>query len=224
MSNRSEERARQPALAAATGGIGVQVDPARVDPARVGIVLAAGASRRMGTAKALLVLDGRPLLHHHLDALATCCGRLRVVSGAHRDAIAAALPAAPAAWGPASLEHLHNPDWAHTHLRESLLLALHDLPPDAPVLITPVDAPPASPAVLDALLDQGPPAVPRHAGQDGHPVLARAGRLRAGLGADTLRAAMTSAPRAEVDDPDVLRNLNRPDDWEAWTATRSRPS
>jgi molybdopterin-guanine dinucleotide biosynthesis protein A len=43
------------------------------------LVLAGGASRRMGRDKAWLELDGRPLLLHVIDRLAPVCGRILVV-------------------------------------------------------------------------------------------------------------------------------------------------
>jgi len=182
--------------------------PQRAEALVVGVVLAAGASRRMGHPKALLLLRNRPLILHHLDALATCCQQLVVVSGAHHDEIAAVLPP--------DVQHLYNDRWAHTKGRESLRIALAGLPADAMVLISPVDTAPVRPTVAAALLAAGPPAVPTWAGEDGHPVLGRVADLRVGLGTGTLRDALATAGRVAVDDPDVLVNLNHPHTWRAW--------
>ncbi len=57
-----------------------------------GIVLAAGAARRMGRPKLLLPLEGRCLLQHVIDAAAdSCLDELVIVLGAHADAVRAAL-------------------------------------------------------------------------------------------------------------------------------------
>ena len=57
-----------------------------------GIVLAAGAARRMGRPKLLLPLDGRCVLQHVVDAAAdSCLDALVVVLGAHAAAVRAAL-------------------------------------------------------------------------------------------------------------------------------------
>lgn len=46
-----------------------------------GLVLAGGASRRMGRDKALLELDGEPLVRRAVATLRRCCGRVLVASG-----------------------------------------------------------------------------------------------------------------------------------------------
>jgi molybdopterin-guanine dinucleotide biosynthesis protein A len=62
----------------------------------VGVVLAGGAGRRMGGAKALAELGGRPLLHRPLAALGEVAGEVAVV--AKRDTALPPLPAGVEAW------------------------------------------------------------------------------------------------------------------------------
>lgn len=50
-------------------------------PPLTGLVLAGGASTRMGTDKAWLVLDGRPLIRRAVDVLGEICGQVLVASG-----------------------------------------------------------------------------------------------------------------------------------------------
>lgn len=74
-------------------------DPHEARAKLVGVILAAGASRRMGQPKQLLPLHGRPLLQHALDAAAaaTCLDEIVLVLGAHATEILASLelPATP---------------------------------------------------------------------------------------------------------------------------------
>lgn len=173
-----------------------------------GIVLAAGGSTRMGQPKALLDLDGEPLIRRHLAALRPWCRALRVVLGAHATGIAAALPD--------EVERRWNLDWASSGPRESLLSGLQDLDDQALVLVTPVDVPPAPPEVFSAILAVNGPAVPCYDNHDAHPVLVRVGVCRAALATGTLRDALAGATRVPVEWPDGLLNLNTPEEWARW--------
>ena len=115
-----------------------------------GIILSAGASTRMGRHKALLPVDGVPLLRRHVLSLQGHVDAVTVVLGARAGALAAVVPA--------GVRVVHNPDWATTGPRESLLAALTGLPAGDQALITPVDVPPAPPSVLSALLAAGAPS------------------------------------------------------------------
>jgi molybdenum cofactor cytidylyltransferase len=56
------------------------------------VILAAGSSRRLGRPKQTLILEGRPLLQHVIDAVAAAgIAELAVVLGAHADAVRAAI-------------------------------------------------------------------------------------------------------------------------------------
>ena len=73
----------------------------------VGLVLAAGAARRMGRPKQLLPLGGRALLQHVVDAAAaSALGDVVIVLGHEADAIEAALRL------PARARVVRNPDHA----------------------------------------------------------------------------------------------------------------
>lgn len=64
------------------------------DPTPAGLLLAAGAGRRMGGPKALVELAGRPLILRALDALqAGGCAPVVVVLGAAAEEVGAVLPA-----------------------------------------------------------------------------------------------------------------------------------
>jgi len=163
----------------------------------------------MGRHKALLPVGGIPLLCAHLDALRPHTCALRVGLGAEADRLRAVLPEDAAV--------ILSPSWQTTGPRETLLCLLEGLPDAQPILVTPVDVPPAPARVLSALLAAGPPALPTHGGQPGHPLLLTAGGARRALAVGTLKVAAAQATAVAVDWPGALRNLNTPADWRAWT-------
>ncbi len=179
----------------------------------VGVVLAAGGSRRMGRTKALLeVRPGLPLVRAHVDALARCCGRVVVVVGAVDAPVAAVLPEA--------VTCIANPDWESTGPVESLALALATTRGPR-VVVTPVDVPPARPRDLVALLGATAPAVLAWQGRPGHPVVLDEDcvlRLLAGPVPGGLRTLLHGATSVAASTPDVLLNLNTPTDWARWRA------
>lgn len=139
-----------------------------------GIVLAAGASRRMGAPKAGLVVGGETFVARILRRLADAgCAPLVVVSGAHHEAVVAALPSAPGA------TVLRNPDPERGQL-SSLRVALRALStnPDgvAGAVVALVDHPAVAGPTYAALVSAGltgarPIVVPTHDGRRGHPVV-----------------------------------------------------
>ena len=166
----------------------------------------------MGQDKALLVLDGRPLVLHHIDAFAPWCQQTLVVLGAHAEKISACLPP--------SVQTVHNPEWATTGPAESLLLALAHT--DAVhAWVTPVDTPPAPSEVLSALAATQAPCVPTHQGLPGHPVRLDLKATRAALPGMTLRDVLATSRTVEVAWPGTLLNLNTPSEWATWCTTRT---
>jgi len=175
------------------------------------IVLAAGASTRMGRPKALLIHDGRTFVRRVVD-LAANCAPILVVTGA----IDLDLDLRPAI-------RVHNPAWPQGQL-SSLQRGLAELEDPAGLLVLTVDRPHIRPATVTALLAafaSAPECIwqPAHGGRNGHPILYPAALLPA------LRALPPDAsPRdllarhadlrrsLPVDDPAVLDNLDRPED------------
>lgn len=175
------------------------------------IVIAAGASVRMGSPKPLVQWRGRAFVRHVIDALhGTGCAPIVVVEGAH------ALPddvIAPA-------RRVRHPGWAQGPL-SSIQAGLRATDEGA-VLLATVDRPHVDVATIAALLaahEDDPDAVvqPFHAGRRGHPLV-----LPASLRASVLAAAPTAnlrdvlrdARRRELaaDDPAVLDNIDTPAD------------
>lgn len=169
-------------------------------------MLAAGGSRRMGQPKALLLVDGIPLVNLHVARLRACGLRVTVVLGARASDIAAVLPD--------DVSRCVNLDWERSGPAESAALALAGL---GPTVVTPVDVPPARPLDLRRLLEAPGPAVLTWRGQDGHPV-----RLDPPHGAERLDRRLRDALRIPVDDPARILNLNTPDEFFAWLNGRDR--
>lgn len=139
------------------------------------IVLAAGASSRMGTPKAALPLGGRgaTVLSAGVSSLlAAGVPRVVVVAGAHVEAVRRSLEASPQ-----SVSIVEHPGWREGQL-SSLLCGLDavDHPGLEAVLMTLVDVPLVTPDTTRTLMrvwrERGAPIVrPARGDTHGHPVL-----------------------------------------------------
>ncbi|GAA5159213.1 MULTISPECIES: nucleotidyltransferase family protein [Amycolatopsis] len=131
-----------------------------------GLLLAAGAGRRFGRPKALVELDGEPLVRRALRALAEGgCEPVRVVVGAQADDVRALLPDRSLA--------VHAEDW-ETGMGASLRAGLRALPEADAVLVHLVDLPKVDARVIARLAALASPEVVARAaydGKPGHPVL-----------------------------------------------------
>ena len=192
------------------------------------LVLAAGRSHRMGFQKLLLPIAGRPLVACLVDELLrTPLSPVVVVTGADDARIAEAL---------AGCAHvrIRNPD-PDGDMLSSVRCGFRALPPDCPaVLVVPGDSPgtraPLVRQLLEAYLRTGRSlVVPVHAGRRGHPLLVGMKHRHAilerfdGIG---LRGLLRDHPdeigEVPVDLPDVLANLNRPEDLALWKTPADR--
>ncbi len=179
------------------------------------IILAAGASSRMGQPKALLQWKGKALLSHHIERFLHVSQRVMVVTGCHHDAIAAVVGA--------SAQCIHNPQWSSTQPIDSLLLALAGCD-DTPIWITPVDTPPASIELLAAMWAAGAPCVPVVDGQAGHPVLIGPDErvnLLATAPSCGLRELVSSFQGVVTQDRQVTLNFNEPKSWATFVAEQA---
>ncbi len=187
------------------------------------VVLAAGASRRLGECKALVRLGGQSPLIRLLSA-GSCFDDhpALVLGGAATPELRAALPS--------SAELLHNPRWAEGRTG-GLALAV-EARPDLDLCVAPVDVPLVPAGVFTALLAAweraGAPSrgwlAPRYAGRHGHPIVIGRellaeleGALRAApeLTLRDLRRAATPCLTVEVQAPEVLDDLDTPSDLAA---------
>jgi CTP:molybdopterin cytidylyltransferase MocA len=189
--------------------------------APLAIVLAAGVGRRMGGPKALLVVDGQPLVTAHAQRLreAGCRPIVVVVRAAIATQVRDMLRQVPEA-------QLCVADTAS--MSASLVAALGCVPAQSgrAVVVSPIDTLPVRPSTLDALLravmaPQVHVATPRYQARGGHPIVAREGLLQAfrdgysGTLRDLLRGAEAQRLRLDLDDPEVASDLDTPSDLAA---------
>jgi CTP:molybdopterin cytidylyltransferase MocA len=181
------------------------------------IILAAGASRRMGSPKALLQLNSKTLVTHHIDRFLAYSQRVIVVTGCDGEQIAEVVGR--------TAQCIHNPHWDTTEPIDSLLLALAGCD-DTALWITPVDTPPASPQLLDAMWSAGAPCVPLFEGQPGHPVLIgpdERARLISCPPSQGLKALISTFQHVVTQEPQVTLNFNEPKSWATFLAEQARP-
>lgn len=191
------------------------------------VVLAAGASTRMGAPKAMLVWRGQPFLTHTIAlARVAAASPIVVVEGAHvldEELVVDAVRVKNEAWelGPLG------------SLQTGLRLATKDDP--SGVLVLSVDRPHVQPSTIEALVrahEREPTSVlqPRNDGKHGHPIVwpldlaHRVLALRIDASPRDVLGTSDVAPRrhfVDVADRAVLDNIDTPDDLERLYATPS---
>jgi molybdenum cofactor cytidylyltransferase len=189
------------------------------------IVLAAGRSTRMGSPKALVELDGRPLLEHLLSpGLFLKFGDVVVVLGHHAESLRPIVERS-------GYRQVVNgdPDQGRTGSVQVGLAALRGTIDAA--FVQPVDCPLVAPETYAALLEVLPSvdvAIPSCQGRHGHPPLLSAALFPRILAAgpdeplrDILLGAGVRRRYVEVNDPGVLLNVDRPEDLDQLAALYS---
>lgn len=188
------------------------------------VLLAAGASTRMGRPKPLLDFRGETFLDRQIALFAAVCQPVIAVLGHSAAQIAAGLARADRA----TLVLNSRPERGQL---SSLQCGLRALPPSAAVFFLPVDSPGVLPGTLRRLLDalQSSPekelVIPTHAGRRGHPVLVRGALIPEFLALDSTATArdVVHAHRAstlylDVDDPAIHLDIDDPAAYEALLA------
>lgn len=196
------------------------------------ILLAAGASTRMGQPKAGLrvSLDGPTFAAAAVEALrASGVTGAVVVAGAHPEAVTAALT------GVADVRVLVHDGWAAGQL-SSLRAGLDavDVPELEAILVTLVDCPLVRPATVRRLIEtwehtRAPIVRPAIGERHGHPVIfdratfadLRSAPLEVGAKAVIARWS-TAIVNVPVDDPGVLADIDTPADYDAFVRARGR--
>ena len=156
------------------------------------VILSGGASRRMGSPKALLSSHGRPFLEHLMNVtIQPRIGARRVVLGAHAEQIARTIHLP-------SDEVVINEEWERGQL-SSLQAALRTLPAGTEgILLCLVDHPLISARLVCDLIDRfysvkKPIVLPSYQGRRGHPVI-----FSSSLYDELLHAPLETGARAVV--------------------------
>lgn len=156
------------------------------------VILSGGASRRMGSPKALVSYQGASFLEHLLSVTRhPAIGVRRVVLGPDADAISEQVVLAPE-------EIVHNQEWERGQL-SSIHAALRSLPPRTEgMLLCPVDHPLVSATLVNNLIltfleTRAPVVVPTFEGRRGHPVF-----FSAAVYEELMRAPLETGARAVV--------------------------
>lgn len=187
-----------------------------------GLILAAGASSRMGRPKALLEFAGETFLDRLIGLLGAHCAPVLVVLGHQAETTRAGLRRA------AEATFVLNPDWERGQL-SSLQCGLRALPEDAGgVLFTLVDLPAVQASTVERLTLQAraltPPwlVIPRFQGRRGHPVacsrelIAELLALPADAQAkQVIHRRLSEAVFVDVEDPGLLRDVDDPAAYQA---------
>jgi molybdenum cofactor cytidylyltransferase len=183
------------------------------------VVLAAGASSRMGSPKALLEYRGQTFLNRLIRVYGAVCEPVIVVLGYHSDQLRAATSAA---------KFVVNPDPDRGQL-SSLQTGLAEVPKDVEgFLFTPVDSPAVDESTVSQLIARFRArkpetmfVIPRYQSKRGHPVLATPQILEEFLALpltaqakDIVHKYVPQTEYVDVDDPGILADI---DDRAAYT-------
>lgn len=188
-------------------------------PAIAGLILSGGASRRMGTPKALLTIEGQTFADRLIGVFLETCSPLILVLGHDADRIRPGIRRARQA------QLVVNPD-PERGMLSSLQCGLRLVDAGA-VVFTPVDYPSVRSSTLTAIAEafhrrRAPVTIPRYHGERGHPVCIsrRVVQVLLALPAsaqarDVTRAYRDAAEFVDVDDPGIVGDIDLPEDYRA---------
>jgi len=187
-----------------------------------GVVLAAGASSRMGSPKPLLPIEGSTYLEHLLAKLSDAGATpVVVVLGCRADEVRARTDT-----GDAVL--VENTQWDEGMLSsiQTAVMTLGERLPVEALMLLPVDQPRVAVSTMRDVIEawattRAPVAVPTYHGRRGHPVIFDRGIWPALLAApaqegarSVVRGCGDAVARVDVDDPWILVDADTPADHE----------
>lgn len=185
------------------------------------VVLAAGQSRRMGRSKQLLPWEGTTVLGQTLQNVCRSTADAVLVVTGDREEEVAQIAAAR------GVETVHNPRYATGEMLSSLQVAVQHLPETfQAVLVVLADQPMIEPETYNQIMDayrqgHGDLIAPVYKGRRGNPVLIGRPYFEALLALPVGDAPRTLLRRnedqiyfVEVDSDTILRDLDRPEDYE----------
>jgi molybdenum cofactor cytidylyltransferase len=184
-------------------------------PQPAAVILAAGASSRMGHPKPLLQFEGQTFLDSLIERFEGICEPIIVVLGYAADQVRSGIARS------AQVEIVVNPT-PERGMLTSLQCGLASVTQDA--LFTPVDLPGISRKTIERLAAaDGPVVIPAYQGRKGHPV-----RVSRAVIAELLALPVDAQARdgirrhdaqlIEVDDPRILHDVDTPADYYALLA------
>lgn len=190
-----------------------------------GLILAAGASKRMGAPKALLCFDnGKTLLARQVELLSNAtCKEVIVVVGAHEDDIRAAHMGLNVCWTVNKQWQLGQFSSLQAGLKEAVKAGYDG------TIVLPVDVVGVAPSTVEALIEtalRNPhlmAIVPEHGERGGHPVYLSRQAFEKLIDLDPndkdsrldiQLERMEETMLLPVSDPNTVRNINTRDDWE----------
>lgn len=177
-----------------------------------GVVLAAGASTRFGSPKALIQIRGEPAVAHLARQLREAgCDEVRIVVGAHPNEVRPAVPD--------FAKIVVNEDWKNGRTG-SVKAGVRALPASCSMIVWPVDCPAVETSTLRALIQgKGVVRIPTYRGRRGHPALFETAVREEILALeddeplhDVLHEHPARVREVPVDDSGILLNVDTPDD------------
>jgi molybdenum cofactor cytidylyltransferase len=185
-------------------------------PSIAGIILSGGASRRMGTPKALLRFQNETFLDRLIRVLSNACDPIIVVVGQHAGHIRSGIERG------CDVLFAENPD-PDRGMLSSLQCGLALVPPSAgAAMFLPVDHPHIEVSTIETLaarfcFDRAPVIVPTYAGEHGHPVCIASPIIAELLAlppdakaSDVIHRHVARTVYVEVPDPAVVTDVDDP--------------